>query len=71
MLAAKTSNKLHRLVQDQESVTDYYNTWSNMAEVVKQKGGGFVNDELVKVVLKESGTIQGASIIKRIDKGKT
>ena len=40
-----------------------------MAEVVKQKGGGFVNNELIKVVLKESGTLQGASVIKKIDKG--
>ena len=70
MSAAKTSNKLHRLVQDRESLTDYYSTWSNMAEVVKQKGGGFINDELIKVVLKEGGTLQGASIMKKIDDEK-
>ena len=41
MSAAMTSSKLYKLIQDRELVTDYYDTWLNMAKVVKQKGGGF------------------------------
>ena len=69
MSAATTSSKLYRIVQERETVTDYYDTWSNMVEVVKQKGGGFVNDELVKTVLKDSGTLLGANIVTKLDEG--
>ena len=70
MSAATTSSKLYKLVQERETVTGYYDTWSNMAEVVKQKGGGFVNDELVKTILRDSGTLLGANVATKLDEDK-
>ena len=51
-------------------MTTYYDTWSNMAEVVKQKGGGFVNDKLIKTVLHDDGTLLSANVAKKLQEGK-
>ena len=41
-----------------------------MAEVLKHKGGGFVDKELIKVVLMEGGTILGHHVIGKLDKSE-
>ena len=40
--AVGTASRLYGLVQERESLANYYDTWTNMAEVLKHKGGGFV-----------------------------
>ena len=70
MSAATTASKLYKLVQERESVTTYYDSWSNMAEVVKQKGGGFVNEKLIKTVLSEDRTSLSANVARKLQEGK-
>ena len=67
MSAATTgSSKLYKMVQDRETVTTYHDTWSNMAEVVRQKGGGFVNNRLIKTVLESHGKILSTIVAKKL-----
>ena len=65
-----SASKLYKLTQGRENLTQYYDTWSNMSEVVKIKGGGFINKKLVKVTLREEGTPGGANVITKIDADK-
>ena len=60
--AVGTASRMYRLVQEQENLANYYDTWTNMAEVLKHKGSGFVGRELIEVILKEGGTLLGQNV---------
>ena len=63
-----TTTRLYRLTQDRDNIITYYETWVNMAEVLRQKAGTFVGENYVMQILEERGSTSGLEIKEKLDK---